>query len=104
MNYPLVITSHVNLFGALFGTGREQSFPLIKLCNSVVIIDEIQSYRNEIWHEVILFLLQYAELLNIKFIIMSATLPKLDGLLGQHSHQIIDLIKNPDVYYQNPFF
>jgi len=104
MNYPIVITSHVNLFSALFGTGREQIFPLIQLCNSVVILDEIQSYRNGIWHEMILFLLQYAELLNIKIIIMSATLPKLDGLLGQHAHEIVELIKNPQAYYQNPFF
>ncbi len=103
-NYPLVVTSHVNFFNALFSTGREQCFPLLKLCNSVVIIDEIQSYRNAIWQQIILFLLQYASLLNIKIIMMSATLPKLDLLLDDHQYDIVDLIKEPQIYYQNKFF
>nr|WP_092073175.1 CRISPR-associated helicase/endonuclease Cas3 [Dendrosporobacter quercicolus]NSL48750.1 CRISPR-associated helicase/endonuclease Cas3 [Dendrosporobacter quercicolus DSM 1736]SDM55114.1 CRISPR-associated helicase, Cas3 family [Dendrosporobacter quercicolus] len=103
-NYPLVVTSHVNFFNALFSTGREPCFPLLKLCNSVVIIDEIQSYRNAIWQQIILFLLQYARLLNIKVIMMSATLPKLDLLLDGHDYDIVDLIKDPQVYYRNHFF
>lgn len=103
-NYPLVVTSHVNFFNDLFGTRREQCFPLVKLCNSVIVIDEIQSYRNKIWRQIILFLLKYAELLNLKICIMSATLPKLDILLDQHEHNIADLIRQPEVYYQNPFF
>lgn len=103
-NYPVVVTSHVNFFNALFSTGREPCFPLVKLCNSVVIIDEIQSYRNSIWRQIILFLLQYASLLNIKIVIMSATLPKLDLLLDEPEYSIVDLIKDPQVYYQNHFF
>lgn len=103
-NYPLVVTSHVNFFNALFSTGREPCFPLLKLCNGVVIIDEIQSYRNAIWQQIILFLLQYASLLNIKIIMMSATLPKLDLLLEGHQYDIVDLITDSRVYYQNKFF
>lgn len=103
-NYPLVVTSHVNFFNSLFSGGREQGFPLLKLCNSVVVIDEIQSYLNSIWQQIILFLLKYADLLNIKIIMMSATLPKLDLLLGEHQYNIVDLIKDPQVYYQNRFF
>ncbi|HOJ11451.1 MAG TPA: CRISPR-associated helicase Cas3' [Clostridiales bacterium] len=103
-NYPIVITSHVNFFNALFGCGREQVFPLIKLCNSIVIIDEIQSYKNNIWRHIISFLSMYSKLLNIKIIIMSATLPKLDKMLDTERVEFIDLIKNPDRYYQNPLF
>ena len=80
-NYPIVLTSHINFFNALFGCGRDQCFPLLKLCNSVVVLDEIQSYKNNIWREIISFLQSYAKLLNIKIIIMSATLPRLDKLL-----------------------
>lgn len=103
-NYPIVVTSHVNFFNSLFSGGREQGFPLLKLCNSVVVIDEIQSYRNAIWQQIIHFLLKYADLLNIKIIMMSATLPKLDLLLDEHSSDIINLINDPQVYYQNRFF
>lgn len=50
------------------------------MINSVIILDEIQNYKNEIWKEIILFLEKYADILNIKFIIMSATLPRLNKL------------------------
>lgn len=103
-NYPIVVTSHINFFNALFGCGRDQCFPLLKLCNSVVIIDEIQSYRNDIWREIISFLQNYAKLLNIKIIIMSATLPQLDKLLKTVDAQFTALIRNPSKYYQHPLF
>ena len=103
MNYPLVITSHVNLFSALFGTARDQVIGLHQLSNSVIILDEIQSYRIGIWSEFIILLSQYAELLNIKVIIMSATLPRLDMLLEKKT-EVVHLINNPTYYYQNHFF
>ena len=104
-NYPIVITSHVNFFNALFGCGKEQVFPLTKLCNSIVIVDEIQSYKNSIWRHIITFLDTYAELLNIKIIIMSATLPKLDKMLDEGGKgNFISLIKDTAKYYQNPLF
>lgn len=103
-NYPIVLTSHINFFNALFGCGRSQCFPLLKLCNSVVIVDEIQSYKNNIWREIISFLQNYAKLLNIKIIIMSATLPQLDKLLKTVDAQFATLIENPSRYYQHPLF
>jgi CRISPR-associated endonuclease/helicase Cas3 len=103
-NYPIVLTSHINFFNALFGCGRNQCFPLLKLCNSVVIVDEIQSYKNHIWREIISFLQNYAKLLNIKIIIMSATLPQLDKLLKTVDVQFATLIENPCKYYQHPLF
>jgi len=103
-NYPIVITSHVNFFRALFGTNRENSFPLAKFANSVIIIDEIQSYRNRIWRQMINMLDAYAEILNMKIIIMSATLPKLDVLMDKGYLGYCDLVKDPSIYYNNPLF
>lgn len=106
LHYPLVVTTHIAFFNYLFGTGREVNLPLAELCNSVVILDEIQSYRNFIWKEIILFLYKYAKLLNIKFIIMSATLPRLDKLLmeGRHSENFVSLIPNCREVYGHPLF
>lgn len=104
LHYPIVLTTHVNFFNYLFGTGREVGFPLIHLCNSVIIIDEIQSYRNSIWMEIIMFLERYAKLLNMKIIIMSATLPKLDVLLRIKSTGFAELIRDKGKYYQNTLF
>lgn len=103
-NYPVVVTSHVNFFNMLFGIGRDQVFPLTKLCNSVVVIDEIQSYKNDIWRHIIIFLSKYAQLLNIKIIIMSATLPKLGMMLEDENIRFVSLIKNSEKYFKDPLF
>jgi CRISPR-associated endonuclease/helicase Cas3 len=104
LQYPIVLTTHINFFNYLFGIGREINLPLIHLCNSVVIMDEIQSYRNKIWPEIIESLNALSKLLNIKIIIMSATLPKLDELIRMDKIQFCDLIKNREKYYQNKLF
>lgn len=103
-NYPIVLTSHINFFNALFGCGREQCFPLLKLCNSVVILDEIQSYKNSIWREIISFLQSYAQQLHIKIIMMSATLPQLDQMLRTVDAQFATLVEDPQRYYRHPLF
>ncbi|MBX4264470.1 CRISPR-associated helicase Cas3' [Clostridium estertheticum] len=104
IQYPVALTTHINFFNYLFGTGREINLPLIHLCNSIVIIDEVQSYRNRIWPEIIKFLNAFAKILNIKIIIMSATLPKLDKLLHEETCGFCDLIKDKNKYYQNEIF
>lgn len=80
---PAIITTHVNFFNILFGTSKEDNFPLWQLANSVIIIDEIQSYNNHLWWYMVEFFEKYAKLLNMKIIIMSATLPKLDYFLEE---------------------
>ena len=102
--YPIVITSHINLFNTLFGVGKENNYNLYNYINSVVVLDEIQAYSNSIWREMIEMFAQYSELLNIKFIIMSATLPRLDKLLDSNISNFCPLIKNVEKYYNNPCF
>ena len=102
MDYPITLTSHVKFFSNLTGVGRESNLPLAHLANSVVIIDEIQSYKNIIWKELTILLQRYSKLLNIKFIIMSATLPKLSNLTGDKSY--VSLIKDTDKYFKSKLF
>lgn len=74
-----------------------------QLCDSVVILDEIQSYRNSIWGEIISMLKTCAELMGMKIIIMSATLPDLTMLTGDVG-KVKSLIKDTDKYYKHPLF
>lgn len=108
LHYPIVVTTHVKLFDWLFGIGRESHFPLCQLANSVVILDEIQSYKNSIWKEIAIFLQKFSELLNIKVIIMSATLPKIDKLIPDKKNTVEnifqDLISDRNKYFNCPFF
>lgn len=101
INCPLVLTSHVNFFSYLFGNGRVESFPFLQLANSVVVLDEIQTYNITLWKEMIYLFNKYAKILNIKFIIMSATLPKLSNLINE---PVVNLIYDTTIYYQNPLF
>lgn len=102
---PAIITTHVSLFNILFGTSKEDNFPLWQLANSVIILDEIQSYNNHLWWYMVEFFDKYASLLNIKIIIMSATLPKLDYFLEKNDN-FVDLISKEkrDYFFQNKLF
>jgi CRISPR-associated endonuclease/helicase Cas3 len=104
LNYPLVVTTHVKLFNMLFGTTREECIPIAHLANSVIIIDEIQSYAIKLWKEMIYFLDRYSSMLNIKVIIMSATLPKIDILLNNKQAKYVNLINDRNKYYKKPLF
>jgi CRISPR-associated endonuclease/helicase Cas3 len=103
-HYPLSVTSHINLFNALFGITRENLYMLPRLCGSIIIMDEIQCYKNKIWREIVIMLQKYAELLNIKIIIMSATLPRLDYMLGVNVTGFKSLLANSNQYYENEAF
>ena len=103
LNYPMILTTHVSIFRYMFGSRKEDIFPFHQLVNSVIVLDEIQSYKNKIWREIIEFLNVFSKILNIKIIIMSATLPNLDNLLKTESESV-ELIKNRDKYFSNSIF
>jgi len=102
---PAIITTHVALFDILFGTSKEDNFPLWQLANSVIILDEIQSYNNHLWWYMVEFFDKYAALLNMKIIIMSATLPKLDFFLEEKNNfvALIDDEKKRDLFHHELF-
>ncbi len=102
-HYPITLSTHITLFDIMFGGGKESGFGFYQLANSVIVLDEIQSYRNEIWTEIILFLKGFAELLNMKIIIMSATLPDLD-LLSVEQIKAVKLITDRERYFLHPLF
>jgi CRISPR-associated endonuclease/helicase Cas3 len=103
LNYPIVLTTHVSIFKTMFNSSKESAFAFHQLANSVIVLDEIQSYKNIIWTEIITFLKAFGNLLNIKVIIMSATLPDLNLLTGS-IEGTTNLILNRDKYFRNPLF
>ena len=105
LNYPFIVITHVGIFNTLIGNTKEDSIPFYQLVNSVIVFDEIQAYKNTIWREIISILNSYAKLLNIKIIIMSATLPDLSYLLDhEEKNNIARLIENRDEYFNNEIF
>lgn len=100
----LIISTHIAFFNILFGTSKEDNFPLWQLANSVIILDEIQSYDNNLWSYMTKFFAVYAKALNIKIIIMSATLPRLDVLIEDNNMLFVDLISDRNTYFENAYF
>ena len=105
LNYPFIVITHVGIFNSLVGNTKEDCMPFYQLANSVIVFDEIQAYKNTIWTEIINILNSYAKLLNIKIVIMSATLPNLSYLLDEEEkNNISKLIENRDEYFNNAIF
>lgn len=104
VNYPIALLSHIRFFDILKGNEKESNYLLHRLCNSIVIIDEIQTYNPEHWDKIVYFLANYAELFNIRVLIMSATLPKIDALHENLKGSFVSLISNHEQYFINPNF
>ena len=103
LNYPFILTTHVSLFDTLFGDTAASCFGFIQLIDSVIVFDEIQSYKSTIWEEIIQFLYTFSEILNMKIIIMSATLPDLTKLIGSKGYSV-ELIDDREKYFLHKLF
>ncbi|WP_041138972.1 CRISPR-associated helicase/endonuclease Cas3 [Beduini massiliensis] len=103
LNYPFILTTHVSLFNILFSPRRENTYGFYKLINSVIVFDEIQTYKNSLWSYIMTFIQTFAEILNIKVIMMSATLPPMDQLTAIDI-PVYPLVKDPSFYFQHPYF
>ena len=103
LNYPMILSTHVSLFNTIFGESQQNLFGFYQLINSVIVLDEIQSYKNSIWTEIIYFLKPLSNLFNMKIIIMSATLPNLDRL-SQGQSEAIFLLKNSNKFFKTDCF
>lgn len=104
LNYPITLLTHIKFFDILKGNGKETNYLLHRLSNSVVIIDELQTYDPKHWDKVIFLLSSYAKQFNIRFILMSATLPKIDELDEKAKGKIVSLVDDKNKYFQNPNF
>ncbi|MFQ5640705.1 MAG: CRISPR-associated helicase Cas3' [bacterium] len=105
VNYPITLLTHIKFFDILKGNGKTETYLLHRLANSIVIIDELQSYPPLEWDKVAYFIRNYAQSFNIKFILMSATLPKLDLLEMRGGVQdFVPLVRDKNLYFLNPNF
>jgi len=102
VNYPYTFLSHVRFFDILKANDKSSIYLMHRLANSIVVIDEVQAYNPELWDKMAYLLKEYAETLNIRFIVMSATLPKIGDLAEANFRNLIpDAIEQ---YFTNPNF
>lgn len=107
VNYPFTLLTHIKFFDIIKSHKKNDNYLYHKLSNSIVVIDELQAYSPEHWDKIYYFLKNISNLFNTVFIVMSATLPKIDELVISERFgfsNFIHLIQNKDNYFQNPNF
>jgi len=97
-----VITS-VNFFESIIKNGGNNRYKIANLCNSVVIIDEIQTISDNNLRIFYDFINETSKNLNIYYIIMSATLPDLNYFIEGET-QISQIIRDYKKYFEHPIF
>ena len=102
VNYPIVLLSHIKFFDVIKTNDKELNYLFHRLANSVVVIDEIQSYPPSTWNAIAYFIVNYAKMLNIKFVVMSATLPKIGNVVDKN--EFVYLLRDKNQYFLNPNF
>ena len=107
VNYPFCLLTHIKFFDILKSNHKETNYLLHRLANSIVIIDELQSYNPGHWDKMIYFIINYAKHFNIKFVLMSATLPEIGKLnvIKDYKPDFVYLLEDVKrKYFNNPNF
>lgn len=108
VNYPICLVSHVRFFDMLLSNEKDLAYLFHRIPNSIVVIDEIQAYPPTEWDKVNYLLQNVAQQLNVTFVVMSATLPKISKLIldsdSSSKDNFVHLVRNRNDYYQNPNF
>lgn len=106
-HFPFCLLSHIRFFDVLKTPYKEKNYLLHRMANSIVVIDELQSYPPKHWDKIVYFIQNYADTYGMKFILMSATLPKIGNLniKGVDTSNIVYLLPNAKTdYFQNTNF
>ncbi len=105
LNFPFVLLSHIKFFNSIVSNDKEENYLFHRLANSVVILDELQSYTPSEWDKLNFLINTFSEALNITFVLMSATLPKISQLVADNSQDnFVYLVENKANYFNNPNF
>lgn len=106
VHYPFCLLTHIRFFDILKTNEKETNYLFHRLANSIVVIDELQSYSPVHWDKILYFIQNYAKAFNVKFILMSATLPRIDklNLPLENKPVFTDLLPNAKEYFTNPNF
>jgi len=101
VNYPISLLTHIKFFDIVKSNSKNDNYLYHKLANSIVVIDELQAYTPEHWDKIYYFMKNLSEIFNTVFIVMSATLPKIDELKILEGINFIHLIKKKEQYFSN---
>lgn len=103
LNYPFVFTTHIGFFDMFFRNGKSDNFNFYQLANSIVVLDEIQSYNPEYWNVIANLFSALGKYFNTTFVLMSATLPDLSKFIEEKNNKDIYNL-TPNEFCKHPLF
>lgn len=92
----IVVTTFVQLMEGIFTNNKAKLLKLPNLMNAIIILDEIQQIKYELWELVRTAFQVLAEQYHCYFILMSATQP----LIFEPQREIIELIPHHKQYFR----
>lgn len=78
-DYPIVVTTNVQLFESMYSNRPSHCRKLHNLCNSVLILDEVQTLPTEYLQPIVNALKCYQRLFGMSVLFTTASQPVLDG-------------------------
>ncbi|MDQ1086159.1 CRISPR-associated helicase Cas3' [Siphonobacter sp. SORGH_AS_1065] len=96
----IVVTTFVQLLESLFSNDKTKLLKLPNLANSVIILDEVQQVKYELWPLIRQAFMTLGKRYNCYFILMSATQP----LIFKPEEEIKELVPNYRAYFKSPHF
>ncbi len=102
LNNCINVITNVNFFNGIIKNGGNDRYKIANLCNSIVIIDEIQTLSDKNIRIFYDFIKETSRDLNIYYIVMSATLPSFNDFLDDV--EVPQIIEDPQKYYTHPVF
>lgn len=80
-NYPIVVTTNVQLFESMFANKPSACRKLHNIANSVLILDEVQTLPTQFLQPIIGALKAYNRLFGVSVLLTTASQPVLNGLI-----------------------
>lgn len=96
-DYPIIVTTNVQLFESLYSNRTSHCRKLHNICNSVIILDEVQTLQTDFLQPIIDVLKAYNKCFNTSVLFTTASMPvlskdaiRINGLDGIDSiHELI---------------
>lgn len=80
-DYPIIVTTNVQLFGSMFSNKPSACRKLHNIVNSVIILDEVQTLPADYLQPIVDTLKTYNRLFKCSFLFTTASQPVLSGLI-----------------------
>lgn len=96
-DYPIIVTTNVQFFESIYSNRTSRCRKLHNICNSVVILDEVQTLPTDFLQPIINAMKAYNKCFNTSFLFTTASMPilskeaiRIEGLQGIESiHELI---------------